>query len=129
MLNLQTQTENIIFNLTDQGHFLLELRTTNTIEAVGLTFSLFLYLIGLFGMIFNYKNFIVTMMSVELMYLGVISSFVYYGVTCHDGRGNVYGLFLLVLAACESAVGLGIIVVLYRFGRSIDFASYQELGG
>lgn len=80
-------------------------------------------------MIFNYKNFLVTMMCIELMYLGAITSFVLLGVTCHDSRGSVYGLLLLILAACESAVGLGILIVLYRFGRTIDFTAYEELGG
>ena len=80
-------------------------------------------------MIFNYKNFLVTMMSVELMYLGAVSSFVLYGAVCQDSRGAIYGLLFLILAACESAIGLGILVVLYRFGRSIDFSAYQQLGG
>jgi NADH-quinone oxidoreductase subunit K len=81
------------------------------------------------GMIFNYKNFLVTMMCVELMYLGAITSFVLLGTVCQDSRGSIYGLLLLILAACESAVGLGILIVLYRFGRSIDFNDYEELGG
>lgn len=69
------------------------------------------------------------MMSIELMYLGVITSFVVYGVISHDPRGATYALALLILAACESAIGLGILIVLYRFGRSIGFNSYQQLGG
>lgn len=80
-------------------------------------------------MIFNYKNFLVTMMCVELMYLGAATSFITHGVVCHDSRGSIYGLLLLILAACESAVGLVILIVLYRFGRSIDFSAYEELGG
>lgn len=68
-------------------------------------------------------------MSVELRYLGIITSFVLYGQATNDPRGAIYGLLLLIRAACESAIGLGIIIVLYRFGRSIDFAAYQELGG
>lgn len=69
------------------------------------------------------------MMSVELMYLGIVTSFILYGVTCHDPRGSIYGLLLLVLAACESAIGLGILIVLHRFGHSIEFSAYQNLGG
>lgn len=69
------------------------------------------------------------MMAIELMYLGAVSSFVLYGVICQDSRALIYGLLLLILAACESAIGLGILIVLYRFGRSIDFSDYQELGG
>lgn len=80
-------------------------------------------------MIFNYKNFIVTMMSIELMYLGAVSSFVLYGTVTHDTRGSIYGLLFLIMAACESAIGLGILIVLFRFGRSIDLADYTVLGG
>jgi len=94
-----------------------------------LIFSFFLFFAGVLGMIFNYRNFLVTMMAVELMYLGIVTSFIMYGVACHDTKGYIYGLLFLVLAACESAVGLGILIVLYRFNRSIDFAAYQNLGG
>ena len=80
-------------------------------------------------MIFNYQNFLVTMMCVELMYLGAISGFVLYGTVTHDAQAASYGLFFLILAACESAVGLGILIVLYRFGRSIEFSNYEQLGG
>ena len=69
------------------------------------------------------------MMSVELMYLGAITSFVMYGTIAQDPRASIYGLLFLILAACESAVGLGILIVLYRFGNSIDFNAYQQLGG
>lgn len=69
------------------------------------------------------------MMSVELMYLGAVTSFVLLGTINQDHRASIYGLILLILAACESAIGLGILIVLYRFGRSIDFSAYEELGG
>ena len=118
-----------IYDLTNKSKFLMEFSSVNNFQAASLLFSFFLYAIGLLGMIFNYKNFLVTMMSVELMYLGAITSFVLNGTATNDPRGSIYALFFLVLAACESAIGLGIIIVLYRFGRSIDFASYQELGG
>jgi len=69
------------------------------------------------------------MMSVELTYLGAILSFVLCYAVCKDGRGAIYSLALLILAACESAIGLGILIVLYRFGRSIAFFSFEQLGG
>lgn len=123
------QTESLIYDLTNKSKFLVEFSTASDLQTTGLLFAFFLYTFGLLGMIFNYKNFLVTMMSVELMYLGAITSFVLQSVETNDARGSIYGLLFLVLAACESAVGLGIIIVLYRFGRSIDFSSYQELGG
>jgi NADH-quinone oxidoreductase subunit K len=92
-------------------------------------FCFTLFFAGLLGMIFNYKNFLVTMMSVELMYLGAISSFVLYGTAAHDTLASIFGLLFLILAACESAIGLGILIVLYRFGNSIDFKDFAQIGG
>ena len=68
-------------------------------------------------------------MSIELIYLGVILSYVVLGTITHDSRGAIYGLSILISAACESAIGLGILIVLYRFGRSIGFIVYEQLGG
>lgn len=103
-------------------------RPDSNLEAY-LTFSFFLYAIGLFGRILNRKNFIVTRRAVEVRYLGVITSFVIYGTVLNDPRGSIYGLLLVILAACESAIGLGIIVILHRFGGTINFQDYEELGG
>jgi NADH:ubiquinone oxidoreductase subunit K len=64
-----------------------------------------------------------------LMYLGAISSFILYGVAFNDPRCVVYGLLLLILTACESAIGLGMIVVLFRLSRTLEYNSYQTLGG
>jgi len=80
-------------------------------------------------MIFNYKNFLVTMLCIELMYLGAATSFISHGVVCQDSRGSIYGLALLILAACESAVGLGILIVLHRFEHTIEFNAFENLGG
>ena len=44
-------------------------------------------------------------------------------------KGQIYANFLLILAAAESAVGLGLLIVLYRFGNSIEFQEYQKLKG
>jgi NADH:ubiquinone oxidoreductase subunit K len=80
-------------------------------------------------MMFNYKNFLVTMMSVEIMYLGAATSFVLCGVVLLNNKSAVYGLLVLIFAACESAVGLGLLVAIFRFGRNIDFVGLLLLGG
>jgi len=92
-----------------------------------LGFTVTIYLLGLIGMLFNYKNFLITMLAVELMYLGIVSSFVILGALGVE-LGPVYGLLILILAACESAIGLGILIVLYRFGGTVAFTDYEELG-
>ena len=100
-----------IYDLTNKSKFLMEFSSVNNFQAASLLFSFFLYAIGLLGMIFNYKNFLVTMMSVELMCLGAITS------------------FGLISTAYKYVTSLEVVIILYRFGRSIDFASYQKLGG
>lgn len=80
-------------------------------------------------MIINYKNFLVTMMSIECMYLGAVTGFVFYGIGFHDTTAVIYGLLILIFAACESAIGLGLLVAIYRFGFSIGFSSIRALGG
>lgn len=121
--------DTIVHALSNNEFFINAIPGTAAALPAWLAFSLFLYLVGLSGMVFNFKNFLITMMSIEMMYLGAVSSFVLYGTLCNDPRGAIYGLLLLILAACESAIGLGILIVLYRFGRAIDFNTYQHLGG
>lgn len=119
----------VIADLNSVEQLLIEMPSNYSALPAWLAFSFLLFFFGLLGMIFNYKNFLVTMMAVELMYLGAVTSFVLFGTSQHDHRASIYGLILLILAACESAIGLGILIVLYRFGRSIDFTAYQQLGG
>jgi len=63
------------------------------------------------------------------MYLGITVCFLIVSVATSDPKGQIYALILLIAAAAESAIGLGVLVVLYKFGKSIDFADYQELRG
>jgi len=88
-----------------------------------------LFLIGLTGIVFNYKNYLVTMFSIEVMYLGITVCFIIVSISTADPKGQIYAILLLILAAAESAIGLGVLIVLYRFGSSIDFQDYQELKG
>jgi NADH:ubiquinone oxidoreductase subunit K len=69
------------------------------------------------------------MMSIECMYLGAVTSFVFYGIAFHDTTAAIYGLLVLIFAACESAIGLGLLVCAYRFGRTIGFTALTALKG
>lgn len=95
----------------------------------GVAVGCILFILGLAGMAFNYKNFLVTMLCVEIMYLGAVTSFVFHGLAYSDTTAAIYGLLVLIFAACESAVGLGLLVTLYRFGRSVGFDALSSLGG
>jgi NADH:ubiquinone oxidoreductase subunit K len=63
------------------------------------------------------------------MYLGITICFIIISISTADPKGQIYALLLLVIAAAESAIGLGVLIVLYRFGNSIEFNNYQELKG
>jgi len=89
----------------------------------------FMYFSGLLSAITSYKNYLEFMICVELMYFGLISAFVIFSQYIESTEGAVYGLLLIVVVACESAVGLGMLILVYRFGRSIEFSAYDELHG
>jgi len=125
-LQMQKIHEVIIENLLNDLPNQLSLGMSWT-DSLMLFFLLFF--IGLTGIIFNYRNYLVTMLCIEIMYLGITVCFLIVGVSTADPKGQIYALILLIIAAAESAVGLGLLVVLYRFGRSIDFQDYQELKG
>lgn len=96
---------------------------------VGVAIGCLLFFLGLSGMAFNYKNFLVTMLCIEIMYLGIVTCFVFHGLAESDLTCAIYGLLILIFAACESAVGLGLLVTLYRFGRTVGFDALTSLGG
>ena len=122
-LKLKDSAE-IFFNLIEKGQIL---DIMSWVDSFFLFY--FLFLIGLTGILFNYKNYLVTMFCIELMYLGITICFIIVSIATADPKGQIYAIILLVLAAAESAIGLGILIVLYRFGSSIDFQDYQELKG
>ena len=86
-------------------------------------------LIGLYGIVFNFKNFLVTMLCIELTYLGSSLTFIINSVYFFDPAGQLYSLLLVILAAAEAAVGLGLLIVIFRLERRIDFSGYRSLRG
>jgi len=63
------------------------------------------------------------------MYFGIVLSFIFTGATFNDPKGQIYALLFVILAAAESAIGLGVLIVLYRLGQSIEFEIYQKIKG
>ena len=79
-----------------------------------LTVAAILFTIGVFGIFLNRKNVIVILMSIELLLLAVNINFVAFSSFLHDLVGQVFALFILTVAAAESAIGLAILVVYFR---------------
>lgn len=79
-----------------------------------------LFTIGAIGIFLNRRNVIVILMSIELMLLAVNINFVAFSQYLGDLVGQVFALFVLTIAAAESAIGLAILVVYFRNRGDID---------
>ena len=77
----------------------------------------------------NRKNILIILMSVELMLLAVNINFVVFSVYLDDLIGQMFALFILTVAAAESAIGLAILVAYYKVRNSIAVESIQMLRG
>lgn len=89
----------------------------------------FFFFMGLSGIVFKRHVFLLTLLSIEIMYLAIICLTALSTNIVPNAHGQVFALAFLVIAACESAIGLGILIVSYRFGKSLSFADYEELKG
>ena len=84
-----------------------------------LILSSILFSISLAGIFLNRKNIIILLMSIELMLLSINLNFVTFSVFLDDLVGQVFALFVLTVAAAESAIGLAILVAYYRVRNTI----------
>jgi NADH-quinone oxidoreductase subunit K len=84
-----------------------------------LTVPAALFIIGLSGIFLNRKNIIIMLMSIELMLLAVNFNFIIFSVYLDDLMGQLFCLFVLTVAAAESAIGLAILVIYYRVRGTI----------
>lgn len=82
--------------------------------------ALVLFLIGILGIVVNRKNLIILLMSIELMLLSLNFCFIVSSVTLDDIMGQIFSLYVLVVAAAESAIGLSILVAYYRVRGTIS---------
>ena len=85
-----------------------------------LTLSAILFAIGIIGIIINRKNIIIILMCTELILLAVNINFVAFSYFNQDYTGQIFVFFILTVAAAEAAIGLAILVHLYRNNESID---------
>ena len=88
-----------------------------------------LFAIGVVGIVLNRKNMIVMLWSVELMLLAVNTNFVAFSHMLGDVAGQVFVFFILTVAAAESAIGLAILVVLFRTMNTVDMDKLDNLQG
>jgi len=88
-----------------------------------------LFAISVVGIFLNRKNVIILLMAIELMLLAVNMNFVAFSHFLRDSAGQVFVFFILTVAAAESAIGLAILVVLFRNVRTINVDDLDKLKG
>ena len=88
-----------------------------------------LFAISVVGIFLNRKNVIILLMAIELMLLAVNMNFIAFSHYMKDPAGQIFVFFILTVAAAESAIGLAILVVLFRNLKSINVDDMQSLKG
>jgi len=88
-----------------------------------------LFAIAVAGIFINRKNVIVLLMAIELMLLAVNLNFIAFSRYLGDVHGQVFVFFILTVAAAEAAIGLAILVSLFRNKATINVAEFDSLSG
>ncbi|MFT5500551.1 MAG: NADH-quinone oxidoreductase subunit K [Woeseiaceae bacterium] len=94
-----------------------------------LTLSAILFTMSIAGIFVNRRNLILLLMCIELMLLAVNFNFIAFSRYLGDETGQVFVFFILTVAAAEAAIGLAILVVLFRNRRSINVQELDTMKG
>jgi NADH-quinone oxidoreductase subunit K len=85
------------------------------------------FIIGLIGIVLNRRNMIAILLCIELMLLAANTNFIAFSSFFNDIHGQIMVFFILTVAAAETAIGLAILVQLYRNKHSIDITRMSRL--
>lgn len=89
----------------------------------------FLFFVGLFGLAFIRRNMLIVLMSIELLFLAVNLNFILFSCLNDDAVGQIFSFFILTVAACESAIGLALLIIFFRNKSIISVDSISILKG
>ena len=84
-----------------------------------LILSFLLFIIGIVGLALNRKNFLIVIISIELTLLSINFNFIIFSIYLDDLIGQIFVLFILTIAAIESAIGLAILIIYYKLNNLI----------
>nr|ALO20759.1 NADH dehydrogenase subunit 4L [Geryonia proboscidalis] len=91
--------------------------------------AIMLFVLGLLGIIFNRTNLILVLMSIEIILLAVSINLLIFSFLLSSLLGQIFSIFVLTVAAAESAIGLSIMVAFYKIKGSISIRSLNLLKG
>lgn len=94
-----------------------------------LTLGAILFAISVAGIFLNRKNIVVLLMCIELMLLAANINFIAFSYYLNDLAGQIFVFFILTVAAAEAAIGLAILITLFRSRRTIDVEDLDALKG
>lgn len=94
-----------------------------------LTLAAILFSISVAGIFLNRKNIVVILMCIELMLLAANINFIAFSHYLNDSAGQIFVFFILTVAASEAAIGLAILVLLFRNRGTIDVEEMSEMKG
>lgn len=94
-----------------------------------ITVSVVIFTIGILGIVLNRKNIIIIYMSIELMLFSVSLNFIVFSIHLDDLIGQIFTLYILTIAACESAIGLAILVSYYKVKGVIAVEGIHTMKG
>lgn len=92
-----------------------------------LNIVIILFLIGILGLVLNRKNILITLMSIEIILLAINLNFAIFSIYLDDLVGYVFILFILTIAAAESAIGLAILTIYYRLKNNIQIDKIKNI--
>jgi NADH-quinone oxidoreductase subunit K len=91
--------------------------------------NILLFLSGVLGILLNRRNILIVLMCIEIILLSVNLNFIVFSVYLDDSVGQVFSLFVLTIAAAESAIGLAILILYYRIRNKILINEIATLKG
>ncbi len=94
-----------------------------------LMFSSILFVVGLTGIFINRKNIIILLMCIELVLLAVNTNFIAFSRFLGDYTGQIFVFFILSVAAVEAAIGLAILVIIFRNRGTVSIRKMNNLKG
>ena len=94
-----------------------------------LTINIFLYIIGMLGIVFNLRSILIILMCIELMLLSLNLNFITFSIYFDDLFGQIFSFFILTVAAGEAAIGLAILVIYFRNVGNIEVDQINKMSG
>jgi NADH-quinone oxidoreductase subunit K len=94
-----------------------------------LIFSTTIFLFGILGLVLNKRNLLIILMAIELMLVGINLNFIFFSVHLDDLIGQMFSLYVLTVAAAESAIGLAIFTIYYKDKQTIEIDGFIRARG